>query len=162
MSNHSETRVGISVSTSGTTPFDVGRFPTRVDGDQPNLQGSSHGTGATDIIVYGPASSLELETREDRATGKTVLNKGAFLLDDGNGNLLHNGSTVGSISYLTGHLSFSCPYPNAEFKVYGETLSAHAGGVNFASATGYNSISSISARSLNSKQKSKVEVLLLG
>ena len=161
-SNHSETRVGISVSTSGTTPFDVGRFPTRVDGDQPNLQGSSHGTGATDIIVYGPASSLELEEIENPTTGKSERNAGAFLLDDGNGNLLHNGSTVGSISYLTGHLSFSCPYPNAEFKVYGETLSAHAGGVNFASATGYNSISSISARSLNSKQKSKVEVLLLG
>ena len=159
-SNHSETRVGISVSTSGTTPFDVGRFPTRVDGDQPNLQGSSHGTGATDIIVYGPASSLELEEIDDPVSGKTIKNSGAFLIDDGLGNLRHNGSVVGSVDYVTGHISFT-HLSNAEFKIYAKTLSAHAGGVKHAN-NAYNSISSIKARSINTKQDGEIELILLG
>ncbi len=159
-SNHSETRVGISVSTSGTTPFDVGRFPTRVDGDQPNLQGSSHGTGATDIIVYGPASTLAPETIVDPVTGKTIQNLNAFLLDDGNGNLMHNGATVGKISYVTGHCSFN-HLPNAEFKIYAESQSAHSGGSKYVSG-GFNTISAIDARSMNPKADSKIEMLLLG
>ena len=159
-SNHSETRVGISVSTSGTTPFDVGRFPTRVDGDQPNLQGSSHGSGATDIIVYGPASSFPQETIDDPVTGKEIQNTSAFILDDGNGNLLHNGSIVGRISYLTGHCQFS-HLPNSEFKINANTLSAHSGGSKYL-AQGYNTIQDLRARSVNSKEDSKIELLLLG
>ena len=160
LSNHSESRVGISVSTSGLTPFDVGRFPTRVDGDQPNLQGSSHGTGATDIIVYGPASTLQRETIEDPVSGKEIKNTGAFLIDDGNGNLTHNGSVVGSVDYSKGHCSFT-HLPNAEFKIYAETLSAHSGGVSHL-LNSYNSIREIKGRSVNAKQDGKVEVLLLG
>ena len=159
-SNHSETRVGISVSTSGTTPFDVGRFPTRVDGDQPNLQGSSHGSGATDIIVYGPASTLAPETIEDPVTGKTIQNLDAFLLDDGNGNLLHNGTIAGKISYVTGHCSFT-HLPYAEFKIYAESQSAHSGGSKYTTAA-QNTITAISARSMNAKADSKIEMLLLG
>ena len=159
-SNHSETRVGIAVSTSGTTPFDVGRFPSRVDGDQPNLLGSSHGTGATDIIVYGPASRLPQETINDPVTGKEIQNTNAFLIDDGNGNLTHNGQVVGWIDYAKGHCEFS-DLPNAEFKIYAESLSAHSGGITYL-ADAYNSIQSIGARSTNSKQDGKVELILLG
>ena len=94
-------------------------------------------------------------------SGKTIPNSAAFITDDGNGNLTNNGAVVGWCDYTRGHLEFQ-HLPNAEFKIYAKSLSAHAGGVNYGSATGYNSISSIKGRSLNAKQKSKVEVLLLG
>ena len=158
-SNHSGTRIGIA-NVSGTTPFGVGRFPA-LSSSVPVLLGSPHGGGTTDTIVFGQASSKELSEIEDSVTGKTIQNTGAFLLDDGNGNLLHNGSVVGSIDYAKGHCSFTCPYPNAEFKIYAETLSAHSGGVKHIAA-GYNSIAAIKGRSVNAVKDSKVEVLLLG
>lgn len=158
MSNHSETRIGIA-NISGTTPFGVGRFPA-LSSSVPVLLGSPHGGGTTDTMVFGPASSLELETIDDPVSGKTIKNTGAFLIDDGLGNLRHNGSVVGSVDYVTGHISFS-HLPNAEFKIYAKTLSAHAGGVkHLADAT--NSIKSIEARSMNTKQDSKIELILLG
>ena len=158
-SNHSETRVGISKSTSGTTPFDLGRFPTMTS-DVPNLQGSPHGGGTTDTIVYGPASSLALETIVDSVTGQEVTNTSAFLFDDGNGNLLHNGSAVGSVDYTTGHCQFA-HLPNAEFKVYGQTYSAHSGGLNFTSS-GNNFIIEVGARSVNTKEDSQIQLIVLG
>ena len=158
-SNHSDTRVGIA-NVSGTTPFGVGRFPA-LDSSVPDLLGSPHGGGGTDTIVYGPASSKELGELDDPVSGKTMQNTGAYLLDDGNGNLMHNGSVVGSIDYAKGHCIFTCPYPNAEFKIYAETLSAHSGGVKHIAA-GYNSIAAIKGRSVNAVKDSKVEVLLLG
>jgi len=159
LSNHSETRVGIA-NVSGTTPFGVGRFPA-LSSSVPDVLGSPHGGGTTDTIVYGPASTKELAELDDPVTGKTRQNTSAYILDDGNGNLIHNGSLVGSIDYAKGHCSFSCPYPNAEFKVYAETLSAHAGGVKHLAAA-YNSIAAIKGRSVNAVKDSKVEVLLLG
>ena len=56
LSNHSETIVGIG-NVSGTTPFGVGRFPA-LSSSVPVLQGSEHGSGTTDTIVYGPASTI--------------------------------------------------------------------------------------------------------
>ena len=102
LSNHSDTRVGIG-NVSGTSPFDVGRFPALTSG-VPLLKGSPHGGGTTDTIVYGPSSTLAPETVTDPVTGKESQNLSAFLLDDGNGNLMHNGTNVGNISYVTGHL----------------------------------------------------------
>ena len=157
-SNHSETRVGIA-NVSGTTPFGVGRFPALAS-SVPDLLGSPHGGGTTDTIVFGPASGLEDETIEDPVSNKTIQNTNAFLIDDGNGNLKHNGSVVGSIDYSKGHCAFN-HLPNAEFKVYAETLAAHSGGTTYI-ASGYNSIQSISARSVNAKKDGKVELLLLG
>ena len=157
-SNHSETRVGIA-NVSGTTPFGVGRFPA-LSSSVPDLLGSPHGGGTTDTICFGPASGLEDETIEDPVSNKTIQNTNAFLIDDGNGNLKHNGSVVGSIDYSKGHCAFN-HLPNAEFKVYAETLAAHSGGTTYI-ASGYNSIQSISARSVNAKKDGKVEVLLLG
>tara|TARA_R100000808_G_C2144483_1_gene152259 strand:+ start:806 stop:2590 length:1785 start_codon:yes stop_codon:yes gene_type:complete len=157
-SNHSETRVGIA-NVSGTTPFGVGRFPA-LSSSVPVLLGSTHGGGTTDNIVFGPASTLAKAEIEDPVSNKTIPNTNAFLFDDGNGNLLHNGTKVGSIDYARGHCEFT-HLPNAEFKVYAETLAAHSGGVQYL-ANAYNSIDSIRGRSVNPVADSKVEVLLLG
>ena len=159
LSNHSDTRVGIA-NVSGTTPFGVGRFPALSSG-VPVLLGSPHGGGTTDTIVYGPASTKELAELDDPVSGKTMQNTNAYILDDGNGNLMHNGMIVGSIDYAKGHCEFTAPYPNAEFKVYAETLSAHAGGVKHLNSA-FNSIAAIKGRSVNAVKDSKVEVLLLG
>ena len=159
LSNHSETIVGIA-NISGTTPFGVGRFPALSSG-VPVLQGSEHGGGTTDTIVYGPASTKAQETIEDPVSGKVVKNTAAFLLDDGNGNLLHNGGVVGSIDYVKGHCEFTCPFPNAEFKVMANTLSAHAGGAKYL-ASSFNTIQDLRARSVNARKDSKIELILLG
>ena len=159
LSNHSDTRVGIA-NVSGTTPFGVGRFPA-LSSSVPVLLGSPHGGGTTDTIVYGPASTKELAELDDPVSGKTMQNTNAYILDDGNGNLMHNGMIVGSIDYAKGHCEFTAPYPNAEFKVYAETLSAHAGGVKHLNSA-FNSIAAIKGRSVNAVKDSKVEVLLLG
>tara|TARA_R110002020_G_scaffold168120_3_gene356826 strand:- start:1632 stop:3392 length:1761 start_codon:yes stop_codon:yes gene_type:complete len=158
-SNHSETRVGIA-NVSGTTPFGVGRFPALSGDNVPVLLGSEHGGGSTDDIVFGPASSLPQETIEDPVTGKEVQNTDAFLIDDGNGNLTHNGTVVGSISYSKGHCQWT-DLPSSEFKIYAQSLSAHAGGVSYVN-NAQNSIQEIKARSVNAKQDGKVELLLLG
>jgi len=57
LSNHSETRVGIA-NVSGTTPFDVGRFPA-LSSSVPDLLGSIHGGGTTDTICYGNRRSCD-------------------------------------------------------------------------------------------------------
>ena len=85
----------------------------------------------------------------------------AFLIDDGNGNLMHNGTIAGSIDYVKGHCEFSVPFPNAEFKVMANTLSAHAGGAKYI-ASSYNTIQDLRARSVNAKKDSKIELILLG
>tara|TARA_Y100000592_G_scaffold20550_1_gene31538 strand:- start:423 stop:2258 length:1836 start_codon:yes stop_codon:yes gene_type:complete len=157
-SNHSETIVGISAPASGTTPFGVGRFPDE-SSSVPQVLGSLVSSG-TDGIMYGPASRLALETIDDPKTGQTLTNTDAFLIDDGNGNLLHNGVAVGKIDYVTGHTEWTAPFLSAEFKVYGQTYSAHAGGLNF-SSQGNNFIIEVGARSVNQKSKSQIQVVAL-
>ena len=160
LSNHSDTRVGIA-NVSGTTPFGVGRFPA-LSSSVPVLLGSEHGGGTTDDIVFGPASSLAQETIEDSISGKIIKNESAFIIDDGNGNLTHNGFVVGTINYAKGHCEFVAgDLPNAEFKIYASTLSAQSGGVNYL-ANAQNTLQEIKARSVNAKVNGKVELLLLG
>ena len=91
----------------------------------------------------------------------TIKNTREFILDDGKGNLLSEGNVVGSINYNKGHCNFRAKYANAEFKVYAETLSAHAGGNNF-TLNANNGIEAISARAVNAKADAKIEMLLLG
>jgi hypothetical protein len=161
-SHHSGTIVGMG-NTTGTTPFGVGRFPAKDGSSIPILKGTPTGSVLNDAavtIVYGPKSTLQKETIDDPVTGKVIQNTSAFLIDDGNGNLTHNGSVVGSVDYSKGHCSFS-HLPNSEFKIYAETLSAHSGGVSYL-ANGQNSIQEIKARSVNAKKDGKVELLLLG
>ena len=110
--------------------------------------------------MYGAVATLAPETVIDKVTGKETININAFLLDDGNGNLLHNGNVVGWIDYTTGHCSFTCPFASSEFKVYGQSLSAHSGGVSF-NSNGYNSIQDIFARSVNPKDNTQIQLVVM-
>ena len=161
LSNNVNTRVGIG-NVTGTTPFGVGRFPAKDGNNVPVVEGTLVGTTTSnsDCISYGPASSKPLEEIEDPVTGKTIPNKSAFLLDDGNGNLLHNDAIVGSIDYERGHCQFS-HVSSGQFEVHGQSHSAHSGGVSYV-GTGYNSIQTIYARSVNEKMKTKLRLTLLG
>ena len=159
-SNHSDTIVGIA-NVSGTTPFGVGNFPPLAS-SVPDLLGTIHGGGTTDTICYGPKSTLALETIDDKATGVPMLNEDAFILDDGNGNLVYKGRVVGSIDYEKGHCEWHVSsLPNAEFKVYGQSHSAHSGGICNVT-NGYNSITGIKARSVNPVANSKIKMTLFG
>ena len=161
-SNHSDTVVGISKLTTSTTPFDVGNFPSLVDGDHPNMLGSPHGAAGTDTIVYGPKTTLAPETIDDKASGKTETNSSAFIFDDGNSNLLYQGRKVGWIDYEKGHCEWHVPsLPNAEFKIHGNSHSAHSGGIK-GGLLGFNSIASIMARSVNDKENTKLKMILFG
>ena len=156
-SNHSETIVGISAPASGTTPFGVGRFPA-VSSNVPQVLGNLISAG-TDGIMYGRIATKAPERIIDKVTGKETINYSAFLLDDGNGNLLHNGNKVGSIDYTTGHCQFQ-HLPSAEFKVYGQSLSAHSGGTKFIVAAN-NAIQSISARSINPIDNAQIQLVVM-
>ena len=159
-SNHSETRVGIA-NVSGTTPFGVGNFPA-LSSSVPDLLGSEHGGGTTDNIVFGPASTLAKETIDDKETGKTETNINAFIFDNGKGDLTHLGQKVGWVDYNTGHCEWQVPsLPEAEFKVYAESHSAHRGGVSFVN-NAENSIQSIRARSVNAKDDAKIQLIIFG
>ena len=159
-SNHSDTIVGIG-NVSGTTPFAVGAFPPLAS-SVPDVLGQEVGGGTTDDIVYGPASSLAPEEIEDRVTGNSTINKKAFILDDGNGNLLYMDRKVGWIDYEKGHCEWHIPsLPNAEFKIDAESHSAHSGGTKYI-ANGYNTIQEIKARSVNNKDNAKIQVISLG
>jgi len=160
MSNNSDTIVGIA-NVSGTTPFGVGAFPALAS-SVPDLLGSEHGGGTTDDIVYGPKSTLAQEEITDPVTGVSTLNESAFIFDDGQGNLLYQGSVVGKIDYEKGHCSWTvASLPEAEFKVHGQSNSAHSGGIKYA-ANEYNSIQEIKARSINSIKDTTIETIVLG
>ena len=160
MSNNSDTIVGIG-NVSGTSPFGVGAFPA-LAGSVPKLQGSEYGGGTTDDIVYGPKSTLAQETIQDKTTGVNKLNEKAFIFDDGNGNLLYLDKIVGSIDYDKGHCEFTvASLPEAEFKIYAESHSAHSGGVSYL-VNAYNSIQQIKARSVNPIKDTTIEAIVLG
>ena len=159
-SNHSETRVGIA-NVSGTTPFGVGNFPA-LSSSVPDMLGSIHGGGTTDTICFGPPSSLAPETIDNRETSVSETNTAAFIFDNGKGDLLYQGSIVGNIDYEKGHCEWNIPsLPNAEFKIYGQSHSAHSGGISSV-ASGENCIKEIKARSLNAKDNSKLKMVLYG
>jgi len=160
MSNKSDTIVGIG-NVSGITPFGVGAFPALAS-SVPVLQGSEYGGGTTDTIVYGPKSTLAQETIQDKTTGVNKLNEKAFIFDDGNGNLLYLDKVVGSIDYDKGHCEFTvASLPEAEFKIYAESHSAHSGGVSYL-VNAYNSIQQIKARSVNPIKDTTIEAIVLG
>ena len=159
MSNHSETIVGIA-NVSGTTPFGVGAFPALAS-SVPDLLGSEHGGGTTDDIVYGPKSTLSQENITDPVTGISKLNEKAFILDDGQGNLRYLDQIVGKIDYEKGHCDWQiASLPEAEFKVYGQSNSAHSGGVSY-SALATNVLATIRARSINPIKNATLEVKVL-
>ena len=160
MSNNSGTIVGIG-NVSGTTPFGVGAFPALAS-SVPVLMGSLHGGGTTDTIVYGPKSTLAQEEITDPITGVDMLNEKAFIFDNGNGDLLYLDKVVGKIDYEKGHCEWAiASLPEAEFKVRGQSNSAHSGGVTYKTQE-YNSIQEIKARSINPVKDTAIEAIVLG
>ena len=160
MSNHSETIVGIA-NVSGTTPFGVGAFPALAS-SVPDLLGSEHGGGTTDDIVYGPKSTLAQAEITDPVSGVSKLNEKAFIFDNGNGDLLYLDKVVGKVDYEKGHCEWAiASLPEAEFKVRGQSNSAHSGGVTYKTQE-YNSIQEIKARSINPVKDTAIEAIVLG
>tara|TARA_R100001594_G_scaffold19180_1_gene37417 strand:+ start:214 stop:1809 length:1596 start_codon:yes stop_codon:yes gene_type:complete len=87
--------------------------------------------------------------------GVTIPNSSVFFYDDGHGNI--RGTATGTINYQTGAIDF-IGLPNAEFAITANYDSAHGGGANAGSAT-ENVISSVSARSCNSKINCPIEIV---
>jgi hypothetical protein len=123
---------------SGTTPFGVGRIPAIGD------------------IESAVAAELPDDTLFDRVTYEERPNIGSIMYDDGNGNLV--GAGTGTINYESGSVDFVGPV-NAEYVVSATYLSAHSGGTNVSTTNGYNHITSVGARSTNSKLNAKVKVI---
>ena len=97
---------------SGVTPFGVGRLTAIGD------------------VEKAVAARLPDDTVYDKTTYDASPNKGAFMYDDGQGNLRGAGS--GSINYETGAIDFTA-VPNEEFVLNVIHKSAHAGGVRIQS-----------------------------
>ena len=118
---------------SGTTPFGVGRIP------------------AIGSIESAVVATLPDDTIEDKTYNISVSNKAVFAYDDAKGNIL--GVATGTLNYETGAIDITGP-ANAEFVVSFNYDSAHSGGLNQT-----NTLKTLSARSLNSKLDSEIEVL---
>ena len=127
-------------TTSGKTPFGVGRIP------------------AIGNIESPVAAKLPDDTLFDKVTYEENPNIGAFMYDDGNGNLIGAGS--GTINYETGAVDFTA-MPNAEFVVSATYLSAHSGGTNVTTTSGKNHLQSVGARSVNQKLNATIKVIAL-
>ena len=127
------------------------------------------GGGDTDIFGVGRitafaniesavAAKLPDDTLFNKETYEENPNIGAFMYDDGAGNLIGAGS--GTVNYETGAIDFTS-FPNAEFVVSATYLSAHSGGVNVSVVNAKNHLSSIGARSTNQKLNAIVKVIAL-
>ena len=145
-SHLSTSAIALTAGTSGSANVDelfdgtnqIARFPAKVE--------------------TAVASRLPNDTLFNRVTYEENPNIGAFMYDDGNGNLLGAGS--GTINYETGAVDFTGP-ENAEFVISATYLSAHSGGTNVTTTDGMNHIQSIGARSTNQKLNAKVKVIAL-
>ena len=136
----SSSAILLADASSGTTMFDVGRIP-------------DIGTAATD--VNAPVAAKLPPDTIINAAGVSVPNIGAFFYDDGHGRIL--GNATGTINYETGKIDFTGP-ANAEFTATANYHSAHGGGANTTADT-QNVITTISARSCNSKINCPIEIV---
>lgn len=135
----STSAISISAPASGTTPFGVGRFVMAV-GD----------------IEAAVAAQLPDDVIYDKKTNQSNPNVAAMFHDDGHGNI--SGACTGTINYETGAIDLQgCP-PNAHFVVSAAYGSAHSGGEEYGATFG-NTISSITARSVNPKINSSIEII---
>ena len=139
-SHLSTSAILLAAPSSGTTPFGVGRLTAIGD------------------IESAVAADLPDDTLFDKVTYEENPNVGAFMYDDGNGNLIGAGS--GTINYETGAVDFTA-MPNAEFVISATYLSAHSGGTNVTTASGHNHLTSVGARSTNAKLNATVKVIAL-
>ena len=139
-SHLSSSAILLAAPGSGTTPFGVGRIP------------------AIGSIESPIASKLPEDTLFDRVSYEENPNIGAFMYDDGAGNLIGAGS--GTINYETGAIDFTA-MPNAEFVVTVNYLSGHSGGTNVTTTGGKNHLQSVGARSVNQKLNATIKVIAL-
>jgi len=127
------------------------------------------GGGDTDIFGVGRitafaniesavAAKLPDDTLFNKTTYEENPNIGAFMYDDGAGNLIGAGS--GTINYETGAVDFTA-MPNAEFVISATYTSAHSGGTNVTLDNAKNHITAIGARSTNQKLNATVKVIAL-
>ena len=137
----STSAISITAPASGTTPFGVGRFVMAV--------------GAIEAPV---AALLPDDVVYNKQTNISSPNVSAMFYDDGFGNIL--GTCNGTINYETGVIDLvGCP-PNANFVVSASYGSALAGGSEFSTTLG-NSITAISARSVNTKIDTTISLIAL-
>lgn len=137
----STSAISITAPASGTTPFGVGRFVMAV-GD----------------IEAAVAAVLPDDVVYDKQTNISSPNVSAMFYDDGFGNI--SGACSGTINYETGAIDLvGCP-PNAHFVVSASYGSALAGGSEFSTTLG-NSITAISARSVNTKIDTTISLIAL-
>ena len=101
------------------------------------------------------AAKLPDDTVFDDANYIETKNQAVFAYDDGKGNIV--GAATGTINYESGAIDFTGP-ANAEFAVSFNYNSAHSGGIREETLK-ENSVSTISARSMNSKVNAEVELL---
>ena len=95
----------------------------------------------------------------DVSSGRTTPNMQAFMYDDGHGNLIYQGGIVGTISYKTGAMDWTIgSLPYAQFVLNGHYASALSGGVKILGGHADTGISSINARSVNSKINTTIGV----
>lgn len=142
----STSAIALTAGTSGTADTDelfdgtnqIGRFPA--------------------VVESAVGAKLPDDTLFDPVTYEENPNIGAFMYDDGNGNLV--GAGTGSINYETGAVDFTS-FPNAEYVVSATYLSAHSGGTNVSTANGHNHLTSVGARSTNQKLNAKIKVIAL-
>ena len=142
----STSAVALTAGTSGTANTDelfdgsnqIARFPATVES--------------------AIAPRLPDDTVFDRLTYEERPNVGAFMYDDGNGNLI--GAGTGTINYETGAVDFTA-FPNAEFVVSATYLSAHSGGTDISTTNGKNHLTSVGARSTNQKLNAKIKVIAI-
>tara|TARA_Y100000593_G_scaffold83165_1_gene156582 strand:- start:575 stop:2122 length:1548 start_codon:yes stop_codon:yes gene_type:complete len=139
-SHLSTSAILLAAPASGTTPFGVGRLTAIGD------------------IESAVAADLPDDTLFDKVTYEENPNVGAFMYDDGNGNLI--GAGTGTINYETGAVDFTA-MPNAEFVISATYLSAHSGGTNVTTANGHNHLTAVGARSTNAKLNATVKVIAL-
>ena len=95
----------------------------------------------------------------DPQSGRTSPNPSAFMYDDGHGNLIYGGNVVGTISYMTGACDWTISsLPYAQFVLNVAYDSALSGGVKVKAGHSDTGISSIHARSVNSKINTTIGV----
>ena len=141
-SRKSTSAIALTAGTTGTTSQDLianalGIFPASVKG--------------------AIAASLPDDTVMDTNTYQQIKNNGAFLKDDGHGNLVGTQGT-GKINYETGEWSIRS-YPDAEF-VY--SLNHNCGLAGRISADAKNVIESIHVRTLSAKTHGLVNLKVRG
>ena len=137
-SHLSGSTIVLAAPSSGTTPFGVGRFPAIGD------------------IHTNVAAKLPDDVTYDKVTYAEIPNQGAFMYDEGNGNLF--GAATGTINYETGAIDFHNAPVNAEFVYSCLHTSAFSGRLSEATTGRINSIVDIYANTPSQKWNGSVKV----